>query len=128
MKVLSIRQPWAWLIVEGAKDIENRNWPTRFRGVFLIHASSGLTRMDYKDCQKFCIKNGSGIILPPPEELLRGGIVGQARVVDCVKSSDSRWFVGPWGFVIRDAYSMPFQQCKGALGFFDSPEGYEEET
>lgn len=37
MKALSILQPWAWLIVNGNKDIENRNWHTRFRGRFLVH-------------------------------------------------------------------------------------------
>lgn len=39
MKVLSIRQPWAWLIMTGLKDIENRTWNTDFRGRFAIHAS-----------------------------------------------------------------------------------------
>ena len=38
MKALSIRQPWAWLIVNGYKDIENRTWPTRFRGRVCVHA------------------------------------------------------------------------------------------
>ena len=35
---LSVRQPWAWLIVHGYKDIENRTWPTRHRGDTVIHA------------------------------------------------------------------------------------------
>lgn len=36
---LSIRQPGAWLIVNGHKDIENRDWPTtNFRGRLLVHA------------------------------------------------------------------------------------------
>lgn len=30
MAALSIRQPWAWLVVQGYKDIENRDWPTNF--------------------------------------------------------------------------------------------------
>ena len=38
MKALSIKQPWAWLIVNGFKDIENRTWRTKIRGEFLIHA------------------------------------------------------------------------------------------
>ncbi|MEI3544750.1 MAG: ASCH domain-containing protein [Alphaproteobacteria bacterium] len=38
LPILSIRQPWAWLIVNGYKDIENRTWPTHFRGKVLIHA------------------------------------------------------------------------------------------
>ena len=43
MKALSIRQPWAWLIVNSHKHIENCDWPTKFRGRFLIHASKGVT-------------------------------------------------------------------------------------
>jgi hypothetical protein len=39
MKILSVRQPWAALIVSGHKDIENRTWSTRYRGPVLIHAS-----------------------------------------------------------------------------------------
>ena len=37
---LSIRQPWAWLIAHGWKNIENRTWPTGYRGRFLIHAAA----------------------------------------------------------------------------------------
>ena len=36
MKVIVVRQPWAWLIVHGYKDIENRSWRTRYRGTLLI--------------------------------------------------------------------------------------------
>ena len=42
MKVIVIRQPWAWLIVHGYKDIENRSWRTRYRGTLLIQASANL--------------------------------------------------------------------------------------
>jgi hypothetical protein len=49
MKALSIRQPWAWLILHAGKDIENRDWPTRFRGRFLIHAAKGMTRDEYEN-------------------------------------------------------------------------------
>jgi|ERR1700758_4475866 hypothetical protein len=41
MKVIVIRQPWAWLIVNGFKDIENRSWRTRYRGPLMIHPSGG---------------------------------------------------------------------------------------
>jgi hypothetical protein len=37
MKVISIRQPWAELIVRGKKDIENRTWNTCYRGPLAIH-------------------------------------------------------------------------------------------
>lgn len=41
MLALSIRQPWAWLIINGGKDIENRDWPTKFRSRILVHAGKG---------------------------------------------------------------------------------------
>ncbi len=39
MKVLSIKQPFAELIIQGRKKIELRKWNTKFRGDFLIYAS-----------------------------------------------------------------------------------------
>ena len=42
LKVIVVRQPWAWLIVHGFKDIENRSWKTRYRGTLLIQASANL--------------------------------------------------------------------------------------
>ena len=53
MLALSIRQPWAWLIVHGWKDIENRTWRTRVRGRFLIHAAKGMTNREYLDAIEF---------------------------------------------------------------------------
>ena len=40
LKAISIRQPWAWLIVNGYKDVENRIWATSLRGRVLIHAGA----------------------------------------------------------------------------------------
>ena len=40
MKALSVRQPWAHLIVTGIKRVENRFWETPYRGPLLIHAAS----------------------------------------------------------------------------------------
>jgi hypothetical protein len=48
----------------------------------------------------------------------RGGIVGVAEIVDCVSSSTSPWFVGEYGFLIRNARPLPYVPCRGALGFF----------
>mgnify|MGYP002359850962 FL=1 len=50
MKALSIRQPWAGLIIHGYKDIENRDWPTRYRGPLLVHAPLPL---DAELCAEF---------------------------------------------------------------------------
>lgn len=53
---------------------------------------------------------------------MTGGIVGVATIIDCVTSSDSKWFMGKYGFVLADAKPLPFVPCKGQLNFFDIPE------
>lgn len=49
----------------------------------------------------------------------RGGVVGMARIVDCVRDMESNWFFGKFGFVLRDAFPLPLIQCRGQLGFFN---------
>lgn len=123
MKALSIRQPWAWLILRAGKNIENREWPTSVRGRILIHASKGVTRDEYEDaCDPLWASGGQTIELPPLEDLERGGIVGSVEIVDCVSHSDSPWFCGRFGFVLRDPIILPFRPYRGALGFFDVPD------
>lgn len=133
MKALSIRQPWAWAILHAGKDIENRDWQRsnpglRFRGDFLIHASGGMTKDEYEDfldtAHHISVHHPFrvGLALPAFNELPRGGIVGQARVVDVVREHDSPWFFGPVGLVLADAKPLPFIPFKGALGFFDVPD------
>src|SRR5690606_36026391 len=56
--VLSIRQPWAWLICNGGKDIENRNWRTLYRGHVFIHAGKGMTRDEYEIAHSSAEQNG----------------------------------------------------------------------
>ena len=53
MLALSIRQPWASLILNAGKDIENRCWPTKVRGRILIHAAKGCTRDELEDALDF---------------------------------------------------------------------------
>lgn len=125
IKALSIRQPWAWCIINAGKDIENRDWPTRYRGAVAIHAAKGMTRDEYEDCLdachgiSLCSPFPSGLAMPAFEDLQRGGIVGVAEIVDCVSASRSPWFFGRYGFVLRNVAPVPFIPVKGALGFFD---------
>jgi hypothetical protein len=125
VKALSIRQPWAWLIMNAGKDIENRDWPTKVRGRVLVHASKGMTQDEW---------SGAWSSLPAAAPVRRamdanltihtverGGIVGSVEIVDCVTASSSRWFVGTYGFVLRDPQPLPFRPYKGALGFFEVP-------
>lgn len=124
-KALSIRQPWAWLIVNGHKDIENRSWATRFRGPVLIHAAKGMTRGQYEEAFIFAVNYcGFRGHFPRFEELQRGGIVGVADVVACVPSKrrTSPWHIdGQNGFALRGALPLTFTPLAGRLGFFEVP-------
>jgi hypothetical protein len=128
MKAISIRQPWAWAIIHAGKPVENRTWWTDYRGPVLIHAAKGCTRDEYEDClatvQDISLTHPfpSGLEMPALKDLPRGGIVGRARIVDCVTSSDSPWFTGPYGLVLADVEPLPFRPYKGALGLFEVPD------
>lgn len=119
MKALSIRQPWAWLILHGGKDIENRTWTTKFRGRVLLHAAKGMTREEYEIANELAWEINPRIVLPAFDELKRGGIIGSVEIVDCVTESGSPWFYDGHGFVLRDPQPLPFVPLKGRLGFFE---------
>ena len=120
---LSVRQPWSWAIIHAGKDIENRTWGTSRTGPIsplprriAIHAAKRMTRNDYYDAIEFM--EGSGIGYPWSHELCRGGIIGSVEIVDIVTASDSPWFEGPFGLVLRDPQPCEFIPARGALGFF----------
>lgn len=128
-KALAIMQPWAWLIANGHKDVENRSWRTRYRGPVLIHASKKIDR-EASDA----LLNGLHPVTGEPcdaalEYILSakagkievGGVVGVVEIVSCVqgeRASLSPWFVGPVGFMLERARPLPFHPGKGALSFF----------
>lgn len=107
IKALSIKQPYPHHIFHDGKDVENRDWPTKGRGWFIIHAGVSKSELDMDN--------------PREAAMPRGGIVGMARIVDCVTAMDSRWFFGRYGFVLRDAFPVPLIPSKGQLGFFVPP-------
>jgi hypothetical protein len=118
MKVIVIRQPWAWLIVEGFKDIENRSWATRYRGPLLIQASASLpSKRELDGYRRWVRKRGVEL----PDTFQTGGIVGMAQLDDCVKKSPSKWFEGPIGWQLSKRKKLPFMPLKGQLGLFDPP-------
>ena len=118
MKVLSIKQPFAELILQGKKKIELRKWNTKFRGEFLIHASKV---PDSKNMKRFSFS-----------DLPLGCIVGKANLVYVkhyqnekehqadkdLHLADKFW--GNYGFVLekveRFEKTIP---CKGNLNFWN---------
>ena len=115
---LSIRQPWAWLILNGGKDIENRTWPTRRRSRVLIHAAKGCTRAEFEEACAIARLAGFRGEIPDLAQIERGGIVGVVEITESVTASASRWFFGPHGFILRNPLPLPFARCAGSLGFF----------
>jgi hypothetical protein len=112
---LSIQQPWAWLIVNGYKPVENRDWSTRVRGWIGIHAGKKFDREGY-DWARATFPD---IPLPALKtDYPMGGIVGRARLIDCVRHMDSPWFFGKYGFVMTEAEPLSLLPCRGKLGFF----------
>ena len=72
MKVLTIREPWASLIVNGYKEYEFRSWKTNYRGKLLIHTSS---IMDKDMLGRFSDYN---------LDYITGAIIGEVDIVDCI--------------------------------------------
>ncbi|GLS46577.1 ASCH domain-containing protein [Methylobacterium brachythecii] len=119
VKALSVMQPWTWLLANRHKPIENRDWRCHYRGRVLLHAGKKVDRDAMRELRAgFHPVTGERLEIEFPDEFETGGIVGEAVVVDCVDRSDSSWFVGKFGIVMRDAKPLPFRPCKGALGFF----------
>jgi hypothetical protein len=88
MKCLTVCQPWAWAIVYGPKRIENRTWPTSYRGPLLIHAGKSRSRL-----------GDFGPDEPEPAAMSFGAIIGLAELVDCVPVQDvagQPFAEGPW--------------------------------
>ncbi len=121
MLAISVRQPFAFLIVHGHKPVENRDWPLPNKYALplrcLIHASRTFNLQAYR----WVKKRFPQIVLPEPEEFDCGGVVGVVNIIDCVTEYDSPWFTGQYGFVLACPRSVPFVPFAGNLRFFDVP-------
>jgi len=110
MKALSIKQPWAGMILSCGKDVENRRRGTNYRGHLLIHASK---KIDDLAARKFGLREPSGT----------GEILGYVKLVDCTKVITSEWhelgMVG-WYFKNPIVFAKPIP-WRGHLWLFDVP-------
>jgi hypothetical protein len=125
-KVLTVRQPWASLIVAGVKRVENRSWPTRYRGRLWVHAAQsrpeGWSWEDVLADFGLAVPQG----LPAWDDLPSGAVVGSVEVYDCldVDAVEDAFAGGPWCWMLRDPrpLAVPFT-CKGSLGLWTPPKG-----
>lgn len=122
MKGLTICQPYAELIARGEKPIENRSWPTRYRGLLAIHAGKSRAWMDHDDARRY-------------PDMPFGAIVAVARLVGSPElQRDSDWRPewrhlrdhehanGPFCWILEEVrrldHPVPF---RGAQGLWDVP-------
>lgn len=119
-RVLTIRQPWAWAIIHGGKDVENRSWSTRYRGALLIHAGSAFEPDGYETVKQLATRTP-----PQPSEFVHGAIIGVVELVDCLLGFQSEWSIaGQWHWRLDDP--QPFDdvvRCPGKLGLWRPPRG-----
>lgn len=125
MRALSIRQPWAWLIIAGFKPVENRSQASQIRGGFLIHAGRAMD-----DEAHAALMAGRHpvtgepsklrLVYPPVrgESFKLGGFVGVAELTGSVTRHESEWFTGPHGWLVENARPIRFQPYPGQLGWF----------
>lgn len=99
-KALTILEPWASLIACGAKKVETRSWPTKYRGTIAIHA--GLSQKYYALQQEEPFASAleqfsevvdiGGAVEAEYEdriELEYGKVIAIADLVDCLLVTDS---------------------------------------
>lgn len=136
MKVLSLTQPWATLVVLGAKEIETRSWTTSYRGPLLIHASKSYPGWA-KECaaeEPFYSALRPGGIYSYPE-LGCGHIIGQVELHKCIRTSDvteisqnerefGDYAPGRFAWLLMNPLRLPPIPAKGSLGLweFEMPE------
>lgn len=126
LPALSIRQPWAGLIIAGLKRIEVRTWPATLRGPLLIHASK--IRDERPEANRW--------VTPAAEAACRatGGVIGVVELIDCLEyrtaaafAADQakhlnapEWFLpqGLFGLRLARPVPIPFFACPGQTRFF----------
>jgi hypothetical protein len=125
MKALTLRQPWAYLIIHGPKRIENRRWNTHFRGRFFIHTSKIHTQKDHDLAEAVASRYWVRLPKRGSPAYQCGGIIGSVELVDVMPrwSPDVDWkFEGQYGFVLQDPRPVDFIPCNGRLNFWTVPE------
>jgi len=126
MKALSVRQPWAWAIIHGGKDIENRRSRTNYRGSLLIHASTYSREWEIRqDLTLVAQRLPSGVEWPRMGELREnyGMVIGVVDLVDCRPAvSGTTWgfdAVGGWHWHLANPRPIQPFLARGKLGLWE---------
>jgi hypothetical protein len=124
MRAVTVRQPWAWAIAHGFKDIENRSWAPRLDPGEVIAVHAGAATPSFEDVER--VKKLVGRRGQVPDAFDCGCVVAVARYQGVVAASRSRWFSGPLGWVLGGARALREPvDCKGQLGLWRLPSPVE---
>jgi hypothetical protein len=129
MLAISLRQPWPTIILNAGCPVINKGWPTDVRGGVLLHASkTPCSDREWREAIDLLLSAHPfprSVYIPLPADMPRGGIVGSVEIVDCVSRPPKRsgeWFIGPYGFVLRNMRHLPFRPWRGDIGFWEAPD------
>lgn len=98
LRCLTIRQPWAWAIAAGGKDVENRGWQRSYRGLVAIHAGGQADEDAYDNplivaaCRRVRPLAGGTAALWHA----RGAVIAVANLVDICDAWPDLCSCGPW--------------------------------
>ena len=123
---LSLKQPWATLVVHGLKTIEVRRWPTVRRGHLLIHAAR------VPDDRPEAWRHVPEALRAEAKQ--QGGIIGSVDLTQCLTYrnldeflrdqakhlNEASWFEPPqlYGFTFAQPRKLPFRKYPGWFRFF----------
>lgn len=110
ISALSVKQPWAYALLELGKDVENRSWWTPYRGDLVIHAPKSRDHQAWRSIADIIgVEPGSELseLVADPRANIHGAYIGVVEVVDVVQGHHSRWAEreggrvgGPWHWVL----------------------------
>jgi hypothetical protein len=134
VKVLCMREPWLWAMLELGKDIENRKRCLgSYVGDVLLQRSVGTTEREVEDAFDWMARRGLLTVAahanwPGLGRLEKGGIVARTRFTDLIRpgmhfhpKARSRWYMGQYGYVCEGTRLVPFVPYKGHLGLRNAP-------
>ena len=120
---MTVKQPWAWLIAQGIKKVENRSWKTNYRGTVAIHVGKSNDVLNNKDVIKWIEKEG--IFLPSEKQMRsqQGKIIALVQLVGIVSDSSSPWAIdGQFHWQLENVCQIdPSIPAKGKLGLWNFP-------
>ena len=131
MKALTVKQPWAWAIIHGAKDVENRSRPTKYRGQLYIHAGVAEAK-EARDwpAMRAAFKHHGIVPDDPMIGMPRGQVIGTVDLIDChawntCTDRDGHLFCSAWSmvggyhWVLANPQPVTPFPAKGMLGIWN---------